>query len=49
DSDIYDNMDDNNLLQIDETNEIEEVHDNVLILTIPTNNELLNNKQISKK
>ncbi|CAG8620766.1 989_t:CDS:2, partial [Dentiscutata heterogama] len=49
DSDIYNNMDDDDLLQIDETDEAEEVNDDTLALTILTNNESLSDRQKSKK
>ncbi|CAG8714368.1 15758_t:CDS:1, partial [Cetraspora pellucida] len=48
-SDIYDNMDDADLLQIDETDKAEEVNNDTLALTILINNESLSDRQKSKK
>ncbi|CAG8763909.1 1746_t:CDS:2 [Cetraspora pellucida] len=47
--DIYDNIDNNDLLQIDEIDEAEEVNNDTLALTILTNNELLSDRQKFKK
>ncbi|CAG8800316.1 26194_t:CDS:2, partial [Gigaspora margarita] len=48
-SDIYDNMNNDDLLQVDEIDELEEMNDNTLALIVPTNNKTSSNKSISKK
>ncbi|RIB11011.1 hypothetical protein C2G38_2043025 [Gigaspora rosea] len=49
DSDIYNNMDDDDLLQVDEMDEKEEMNDNTLALIVSTNNETSSDKSMSKK